>query len=495
MTGLDRPLLAAVPMTVTFVVDDAETIAEAYGEHLACMGLMPSDLTGQTLTQLFGAAAQTLRTLELRLESKATLLWQGHVYEVCRRRPAGMPGDVYYCLDTSRCNSVESQLSESLNDLASKKEELQAVFDLAANGISILDRRGTFRYANRFFQRMMGYSMEELTRESCISLSSQEYAAASEQAVERAVREGSVINFRKVCVTKRGEHINASMSLSYLKSRDEILMITSDITQDVRYQNELKRQVEEEVAKRTEQYEMLCHQSRLAAMGEMIDAIAHQWRQPLNGLGLIVQGMRRLDEWQRLDAAALRGIEDEIMEKVGYMSQTIDDFSTFFRLSKRKERFDAAVGVRDALRLLDVQLKHQNVVVQIYTDEGAVRDVFGFSNEFRQVIVNLVHNAMTAIARTGQRDGRIEIDIGSGSETVCLTVTDNGGGIGAEDLRRVFDPYFTTRENGNGIGLYMSKVIIEQHMGGRLDVANHGEGARFGIELPTVREGGHGSDL
>ena len=493
MTGLDRPLLAAVPMTVTFVVDEGGTIVEVYGEHLACMGLAPADLTGRTLAQLFGAAAQVLLALEPRPECKATLLWQGHVYEVCRRRPAGMPGDVYYCLDTSRCNSVESQLSESLNDLASKKEELQAVFDLAANGISILDRQGTFRYANRFFQRMMGYTMEELIRESCISLSSQEYAEASEQAVKRAIREGSVINFRKVCVTKGGEHINASMSLSYLKSRGEILMITSDITQDVRYQNELKRQVEAEVAKRTEQYEMLCHQSRLAAMGEMIDAIAHQWRQPLNGLGLIVQGMRRLDERQRLDTAALRGIEDEIMEKVGYMSQTIDDFSTFFRLSKRKERFDAAVGVRDALRLLDVQLKHQNVAVEIRRGEGE-RDVFGFSNEFRQVIVNLVHNAMTAIARTGQHDGRIEIAIGSGSEMLSLSVTDNGGGIGEEDFGRVFDPYFTTRENGNGIGLYMAKVIIEQHMGGRLDVVNHEGGARFSIELPVRKEGGHGSD-
>ena len=405
-----------------------------------------------------------------------------------------MPGDVYYCLDTSRCNSVESQLSESLNDLASKKEELQAVFDLAANGISILDRRGTFRYANRFFQRMMGYTMEELTRESCISLSSPEYAEASEQAVNRAIAEGSVISFRKVCVTKGGEHINASMSLSYLKNRDEILMITSDITQDVRYQNELKRQVEEEVAKRTEQYEMLCHQSRLAAMGEMIDAIAHQWRQPLNGLGLIVQGMRRLDERQRLDSEALRGIEGEIMEKVGYMSQTIDDFSTFFRLSKRKERFDAAVGVREALRLLDAQLQQQHVAVQVSTGKG-VRDVFGFPNEFRQVAVNLVHNAMTAIARTGQRDGRIAIDIDGAGEMVRLSVTDNGGGIGEADLHRVFDPYFTTRENGSGIGLYMSKIIIEQHMGGRLDVANHEAGARFRIALPAVKEGNDGSDL
>ncbi|MCH9812855.1 MAG: PAS domain-containing protein, partial [Epsilonproteobacteria bacterium] len=173
-------------------------------------------------------------------------------------------------------SEVESKLSQSLNDLRSKKEELQAVFDLAANGISILDHNGMFLYANTFFQQMMEYSMEELYRESCISLSSSEYAQASETAVAHAIKHGSIQNFRKVCVTKSGKYLNASMSLSYLQNRNEILMITSDITQDIKYQEELKKQVEEELSKRTEQYEIMCHQSRLAAMGEMIDSIAHQ---------------------------------------------------------------------------------------------------------------------------------------------------------------------------------------------------------------------------
>jgi PAS domain S-box-containing protein len=134
-----------------------------------------------------------------------------------------------------------SKYKQTLNDLNSKKEELQAVFDLAANGISILDREGMFLYANKFFQKMMEYSMDELKKESCISLSSPEYAKPSQTAVEEAIECGSIENFRKVCITKSGKHINASMSLSYLKSRDEILMITSDITQDVEYQEELKK--------------------------------------------------------------------------------------------------------------------------------------------------------------------------------------------------------------------------------------------------------------
>jgi PAS domain S-box-containing protein len=133
-----------------------------------------------------------------------------------------------------------------MNDLVSKKEELQAVFDLAANGISILDKDGIFLYANDFFQMMMGYTMEELYKESCISLSSPEYKAPFKSAVERTILEGSVVNFRKICVSKSGEHMNASMSLSYLKSRNQILMITSDITDDIKYQEELKSQAVED---------------------------------------------------------------------------------------------------------------------------------------------------------------------------------------------------------------------------------------------------------
>ena len=380
-------------------------------------------------------------------------------------------------------DSVESQLKQSVNDLMSKKEELQAVFDMAANGISILDHNGMFLYANKFFQDMMGYTMKELYTESCISLSAPEYAAASETAVEKAIKHGSIQNFRKVCVTKSGEHLNASMSLSYLKSRDEIVMITSDITQDIKYQDELKKQVEIEVAKRTEQYEIMCHQSRLAAMGEMIDSIAHQWRQPLNGLGLIVQGLRHISDNNMLNKEMLEEIEEEIMEKISYMSQTIDDFSSFFRISKKKESFDVLNSIEDAIRLIDMQLKSNSIDIKIILANGVPRKVVGFPNEFKQVIMNIVHNAMTAIVANDKKDGLIHIELTFHDGRLNICISDNGGGIDEENIEKIFDPYFTTRENGSGIGLYMSKVIIEHHMQGYLTVQNYNEGTMFCIEL------------
>ncbi len=406
-----------------------------------------------------------------------------HNYDANFTRLEEGKNSLLYLMDVTRYSSVESQLKKSVYDLLSKKEELQAVFDLAANGISILDHNGMFLYANQFFQDMMEYTMEELRKESCISLSAPEYSEASQTAVQKAIKNGSIQNFRKVCVTKSGEHINASMSLSYLKSRDEIVMITSDITQDIKYQEELKRQVEMEVAKRTEQYEIMCHQSRLAAMGEMIDSIAHQWRQPLNGLGLIVQGLKHISKSETLDKESLMEVESEIMEKINYMSQTIDDFSGFFRISKTKESFSVLHSIEDALRLIDVQLKSHNIKVNIEFKEGLSLEVMGFPTEFKQVVMNIVHNAMTAIVKTARQNGMIDIVLYSAGEKLNICIADNGGGIEEESLDKIFDPYFTTRENGSGIGLYMSKIIIEHHMQGHLNVQNYNEGTKFCITL------------
>ncbi len=388
-----------------------------------------------------------------------------------------------YLHDISKFDKMEAKLKQSLENLTSKKQELQAIFDLAANGISILDRNGMFLYANKFFQDMMGYTMEELYKESCISLSSPEYAKPSKTAVEKAVKYGSIERFRKICLTKSGKPINASMSLSYIKSTDEIVMITSDITEDIKYQDELKRRVEQEVSIRTQQHEIMCHQSRLAAMGEMIDSIAHQWRQPLNSLGIIVQGLKHLSRQQNFDQKLLQEIETEIMEKITFMSQTIDDFSTFFRTSKQKENFDLSKSIKDAVRLIDIQLKSKKISINIKEHGTNELNVYGYVNEFRQVILNMIHNAMMAISTINNKNGYINIDIKHSNNNIDIIITDNGGGIEDENLEKIFDPYFTTKNNGSGIGLYMSKVIIEHHMEGSLRVKNYNNGAEFTISL------------
>ncbi len=393
--------------------------------------------------------------------------------------------DFVYLYDVSEYSNIQQKLQKSLNDLLSKKEELQAVFDLAANGISILNKEGKFLYANNFFRKMIGYTMDELKEESCISLSTPEYVEPSRQAVQNAIKNGSIENFRKICVSKQGKQLHSSMSLSYIKSTDEIVMITSDITKDIRYQEELKQQVEIEVKKRAEQYEVMFHQSRLAAMGEMINSIAHQWRQPLNALGLIIQGLRHISKQKQINQELLNEIESEIMEKINFMSLTIDDFSNFFKVSKQKEIFNIYGSINDAIRLIEVQLKNKNITLNLDRSYSDIQ-INGFANEFRQVILNLITNAMNAI----KKDGKIDIKIKSKDDLIFISIKDTGGGIEKSNINKIFEPYFTTKDKGTGIGLYMSKIIIEHHMDGKLEVENIKDGACFKIQL----KGTNGSD-
>jgi len=469
-------ILKNLPKTIVLEVKNNEII-NAYGDKKDI-----ESLKGKKLKKVFSSKNYLqLKKLKKKYKKTAFITWDNKEYEVSFIKK------VLYFYDITQFSSVQLDLKQSLSDLTSKKEELQAVFDLAANGISILDRNGMFLYANKFFQNMMEYSMEELYKESCISLSAPEYAKPSETAVQKAIKYGSIEKFRKICVTKSGIHLNASMSLAYLESRDEIIMITSDITEDIQYQDKLKKQVEIEVSKRAEQYEVLCHQSRLAAMGEMIDSIAHQWRQPLNSLGIIVQGLRHLSRQNNVDAKLLKEIESEIMEKINYMSQTIDDFSTFFRTSKSKEVFDISKSINDAIRLLDVQLKAQHIKIDINIEKNINLNVLGFVNEFRQVILNMIHNAMMAIIAKDTKDGKIKVLIKSNRKNLHIEILDNGGGIAKENMPKIFDPYFTTKDKSSGIGLYMSKVIIENHMDGLLAVKNKKDGAQFTIMLPEEK--------
>ena len=471
-------ILKNLPKSIILEMDN-KTIKNVYGSKKGI-----KKLKSKKLKDIFDKkTCKVLKNLNKKNKKSNVVIWDKKEYEVYYK------SNIFYFYDITSYFEVERKLSQNIKELRSKKEELQAVFDLAANGISILDRNGMFVYANKFFQNMMEYTMEELYSESCISLSSPEYAEPSRIAVQKAIQYGSIEKFKKVCITKSGVHLNASMSLSYLESRDEILMITSDITEDIKYQDKLKKQVEIEVSKRTEQHEIMCHQSRLAAIGEMIDSIAHQWRQPLNSLGIIVQGLRHISSQEKIDVGFLKEIESEMMQKLNYMSQTIDDFSVFFRISKEKESFNILQSIEDAIRLIDIQLKNYNIVVNITKDESIDMVVLGFANEFRQVMLNMIHNAMMAIVSNNVEKGKIEVSITRTKKNLKIEVVDNGGGISKDDMPKIFNPYFTTKEKGSGIGLYMSKVIIENHMNGLLMAENYSDGAKFSILLKERSKG------
>jgi signal transduction histidine kinase len=242
------------------------------------------------------------------------------------------------------------------------------------------------------------------------------------------------------------------------------------------------------VAELRQKDQVMITQSRQAAMGEMIGNIAHQWRQPLNALGLLLANIKDAYHFGDLDEAYLDSAVADGNRLVQKMSVTINDFRNFFNPGKANVVFSARQQVQDAILLVEASLRNDNIQM----DLQAPRDLklFGFPNEYSQVLLNLLTNAKDAIKATGTAGGRVIIGLSECEGQGIVTVSDNGGGIPAQSLDRVFEPYFSTKEMGTGIGLYMSKMIIERNMHGSIEVRNIEGGAEFTIRTPLAREEG-----
>jgi PAS domain S-box-containing protein len=259
-----------------------------------------------------------------------------------------------------------------------------------------------------------------------------------------------------------------------------------DITEIVEAEKALKDEITERlraVEELRRQEQLLIRQGRLAAMGEMIGNIAHQWRQPLNTLGLIVQELPRyyqsnLFTLEYLDASVTRA-----MQVINYMSKTIDGFRNFFGPDKEKEAFKASEVLAKTVSIVEAAFKELNMEIEVSADDDIV--IYGCPNEFSQVILNILVNAKDAILERRVANPKVVLLLFRENGRLVLTLADNAGGIAPEIIDRIFDPYFTTKspDKGTGIGLFMSKTIIEKNMNGTLTVRNTAEGAEFRIEV------------
>jgi two-component system, sensor histidine kinase and response regulator len=259
-------------------------------------------------------------------------------------------------------------------------------------------------------------------------------------------------------------------------------------------------------AAKEELQKMLVQQSKMAAMGDMIGAIAHQWRQPLNTIAIIVQDIKPAFRCGEVDQAYVDELSASTMKQVEFMSKTINDFRNFFQPSKKKEKFVVINALSEAVGLYAVKLKDENISLKMtcsfYCDKGCVREfslngskvdgmplincdmmMSSYKNELEQVALNIISNAVDAIkskrALQGQDyEGEIVLKFEQTKDGIKITIRDNGCGMSDEVREKVFEPYFTTKGevHGTGIGLYMSKIIIEQNMGGELSVLSNESG-------------------
>ncbi len=227
----------------------------------------------------------------------------------------------------------------------------------------------------------------------------------------------------------------------------------------------------------------LIQQSKMAAMGEMIQNIAHQWRQPLsqvNSAVLLVDGI--LDQ-KGLHDELIEAKLTEIEELTKYMSTTINDFKDFFVQEKKVVSFVLSDIVKKAVTIASSSLRHHDIELELKVDEEIILN--GYPNELQQVVLVLINNAKDALLGRETADPKIVITIERYEDNVWTTVCDNAGGIDESIINKVFDPYFTTKHQaqGTGLGLYISKMIIQDSMNGMLEVQNSREGACFTIGL------------
>ena len=211
---------------------------------------------------------------------------------------------------------------------------------------------------------------------------------------------------------------------------------------------------------------LMVHQSKLASMGEMLGNIAHQWRQPLTRLGYILMNIEAKDK----DELHTKKLE-EASAQIEFMSQTIDDFRNFYKPNKNKESFCLADETKKVITLINLE----KIELQFKVTNEA--NIINYKNEYKQVILNLISNAKDVLLQREIKHPKIFIEIDEKS----VKISDNAGGIKLQNIQQIFEPYFSTKKQGLGIGLYMSKLIIEKNMGGKMEVENGEEGAVFRV--------------
>ena len=233
------------------------------------------------------------------------------------------------------------------------------------------------------------------------------------------------------------------------------------------------------------QQRLLIQQGKMAMMGEMISAITHQWNQPLNALSLLISGLSQMIDEPDIDHQVLIQLKQRGMEKIRFMSETIDSFRNFFKPDRTIQTFSMTQAIQEVSDQLMPQIKLHNI--DLIIDQNAEM-IEGYLNEFKQVILILLNNAHDVLYEKKIENPWIKCTIEKEQNRFKLHICDNGGGIERTSLKQIFLPYFSTKEQdaGRGVGLYLSKLIIEEHFGGSIIAQNGSEGACFTLTLPKL---------
>ena len=358
------------------------------------------------------------------------------------------------------------------------KERFQSLVENINDWVWEVDSQGLYTYVSPNIIDVLGFTQEEVLGKSPFEFMHPEEAKRVEKSfIECISKKESIVRLENTNIHKDGSHVVLETSgKPILDENGELLGYRGtdrDITERKEYEHELQKK---EL--------LLLSQSRMAAAGEMTAMIAHQWRQPLSSISAICTTLK-------LDIGMGAYNESFFEERLGdisslsqHLSSTIDDFRNFFKHEQEQQSIDINNLVNQSLKIIEPVLAVSNITVHKALKSAV--NITTYPNELKQVILNILKNADDALKEQSIAELQIWIESRIEKDKVVISVKDNAGGVPDELLTQIFEPYFSTKlkKDGTGLGLYMSKIIIESHCNGILSVHNDEMGAVFEIMLP-----------
>ncbi len=360
-------------------------------------------------------------------------------------------------------------------------QKFQAILENAPISIVITDLDGAIEYVNPWFTKITGYTLKEAVGQNPRILkteyhSSEEYDKLWSDITHDKAWSGIFENQKK-----NGEHYWESAIISPVHNAKGEVINYLGIKEEISKEVYLKQQLEEKE-------EIMIAQSRHAAMGEMISMIAHQWRQPITVISMVANNLLADVEFDEVEAQSVQKSAKKVLLQTHHLSKTIDDFKNFFRPNKKLEIMLINDVIEENLGIIGKSLENNNIAVE---KEYAVKTpIATYSRELLQVLINIFKNAKEALVENRVKDPVIMVRTHEDAQYVYISICNNGKGIDPEIVAKIYDPYFSTKDEkvGTGLGLYMSKTIIEKHLNGTIKAQNIKEGGVcFEISLPKQR--------
>ena len=335
--------------------------------------------------------------------------------------------------------------------LIEQQKELESIFNTTKDGLAIVDMKTNFVKVNKAYCEITGLSEEELLQTSSLALmGDQNKEEIVKDSIDKIIAEGFRDNIERIYLTKNGK-IDITLSASLMPDKKHILLSMKDITKNKLFEE----------------------QSKLAAMGEMIGNIAHQWRQPLSVITTISSNIKLRSEYEQLEDYDIESDMNIIMQQAQYLSKTIDDFMNFIRNTKDAQKLSLKDTIEKTLSILHSAMVNNSTNIIIDLKDDICID--GYENELIQSFINIINNSKDAIKEYVKNDEKlIFINTIKEDSSLIITIKDNGGGIPDNIIHRIFEPYFTTKNKnvGTGIGLSMTYKMITERNNASIDVYN-----------------------